>query len=79
MDFDLKIFRMDRLCISQNRIAKRLGATQQTISNHLPKMAVLPNLVNADLKRGFTVPQVAEMQEISLKMLKNKQVTIYQI
>ena len=23
-------------------------------------MAVLPNLVNADLKRGFTVPQVAE-------------------
>ena len=23
-------------------------------------MAVLPNLVNADLSRGFTVPQVAE-------------------
>jgi len=60
MDLDLKIFRMERLGISQDRIAKRLGATQQTISNHLPKMAVLPNLVNADLKRGFTVPHVAE-------------------
>ena len=23
-------------------------------------MAVLPNLVNADLKRGFPIPQVAE-------------------
>jgi hypothetical protein len=51
---------MDRLDISKDRIAKRLGAAQQTISNHLPKMAVLPNLVNADLSRGFTVPQVAE-------------------
>ena len=60
MELDLKILRMDRLGISQDRIAKRLGANQQTISNHLPKMAVLPNFVNADLKRGFTVPQVAE-------------------
>ena len=51
MDLDLKIFYMDRLCISQDRISKRFEATQQTISNHLPKMAVLPKLVNADLKR----------------------------
>jgi len=28
--------------------------------NHLPKMAVLPNPVNTELKQGFTVPQVAE-------------------
>ena len=58
MDLDLKIFRMNRLGISQDRIAKRLGAAKQTISSHLPKMAVLPNLVNADLKRGFTVPKI---------------------
>ncbi len=45
---------------SQERIAKRLGAPQQTISGHLPKMATLPNPVNADLSRGFTVSQVAE-------------------
>ena len=43
-----------------HRIAKRLGAPQQTISGHLPKMATLPNPVNADLSRGFTVSQVAE-------------------
>ncbi len=27
---------------------------------HLPKMATLPNLVNGDLSKGFTVPRVAE-------------------
>jgi len=37
-----------------------LGVPQQTVSNHLPKMAVLPNPVNTELKQGFTVPQVAE-------------------
>jgi hypothetical protein len=29
-------------------------------SDHLAKMAILPNPLNAELKRGFTVPQVAE-------------------
>ena len=60
LGMDLKIFRMNRLGIPQDRIAKRLGAPQQTISGHLPKMATLPNPVNADLARGFTVSQVAE-------------------
>ncbi|MEA3415643.1 MAG: DNA methyltransferase [Thermodesulfobacteriota bacterium] len=60
LDIDLKIFRMNRLGIPQDRIAKRLGAPQQTISGHLPKMATLPNPVNADLARGFTVSQLAE-------------------
>ena len=60
LDIDLKLFRMNRLGIPQDRIAKRLGAPQQTISGHLPKMATLPNPVNADLSRGFTVSQVAE-------------------
>ena len=44
---------MRRLGIPQERIALCLGAAQQPISDHLPKMAVLPNPVNADLKRGF--------------------------
>jgi ParB-like chromosome segregation protein Spo0J len=60
MDLDLKIFRMQRLGIPQDRIAKRLNLSQQTISDHLPKMAALPNPVNADLSRGYTVAQVAE-------------------
>ena len=60
LGIDLKIFRMNRLGIPQDRIAKRLGAPQQTISGHLPKMATLPNPVNSDLSRGFTVSQVAE-------------------
>jgi len=60
LGIDLKIFRMNCLGIPQDRIAKRLGAPQQTISGHLPKMATLPNPVNTDLSRGFTVSQVAE-------------------
>jgi len=60
LGIDLKIFRMNRLGIPQDRIAKRLGAKQVLIHNHLLKMATLPNSINGDLSRGFTVPQVAE-------------------
>jgi len=60
LDLELKIFRMNRLGIPQDRIAKRLGVKQVLIHNHLLKMAELPNSINADLSRGFTVPQVAE-------------------
>jgi len=60
LEIDLKIFRMNCLGIPQDRIAKRLGANQASIHNHLLKMATLPNLINSDLERGFTVSQVAE-------------------
>ena len=56
---DLKIFRMNRLGIPQERIAKRLFSPQQTISGHLPKLPVLANPVNTDLERGCTIAQVA--------------------
>jgi len=59
-DSNLKIFRMNRLGIPQERLAKRIGVDQKTIHNHLGKMAALPNLLNSDLARGFTVAQVAE-------------------
>jgi len=57
---DTKIFRMHRLGIPQERFAKRLGLNQASIHNHLLKMATLPNLINSDLYRGFTVAEVAE-------------------
>ena len=60
MELDLKIFRMHRFGIPQERIVKGLGTPKQTISRHLPKMPELAKWVNSDLKRGFTVPQVAE-------------------
>jgi hypothetical protein len=60
MDLNLKLFRMNRLGIPQERIAKRLGAAQASIHYHLSKMAALPFLINSDLERGFTVAQVAE-------------------
>jgi hypothetical protein len=60
MDLDIKIFCMHRLGIPQDRIAKRLGLDQKTIHNHLGKMPVLANSLNADLSRGFTVAQVAQ-------------------
>jgi len=51
---------LNRLGISQERIAMRFDALQRTISNHLAKMPELANLLNTDLSRGFTVAQVAE-------------------
>jgi ParB-like chromosome segregation protein Spo0J len=60
MGRDIKIFRMNRLDMPQDRMAKRLGLDQKTIYYHLGKMATLPNSLNADLSRGFTVAQVAQ-------------------
>lgn len=60
MELDLKIFRMNRLGIPQERIAERLGVPRTTLETHLTKMPELANSSNADLSRGFTVPQVAE-------------------
>jgi hypothetical protein len=60
MDLDLKIFRTARLGIPEERIAKRFGFWRQTLSDHSPKMAALPNPVNSDLRKGFTVSRVAE-------------------
>ena len=63
---DIKIFRMHRLGIPQDRIAKKMGVNQASIHNYLLKMATLPNLINADLRvtfrlsQGFTVAQVAQ-------------------
>ena len=59
-ELDLKIFHMNRLFIPQERIAMRLNQTRDVIRDHLGKMAELPNSPNADLKKGFTVPRVAE-------------------
>ncbi len=59
-DLDLKIFRMKLLMIPQERIAKRLAESRETIRDHLADSAMWPNPPNTDLKKGFTVPQVAE-------------------
>ncbi len=58
--FDLKIFRMDHLGIPQERISSSLCLPQKTVCNHLAKKAVLPKWLNSDLKRGFSIPQLAE-------------------
>jgi hypothetical protein len=49
-------------------IAKQMGINQASIHNHLLKMATLPNLINADLVRGFTVAQVARKHGWGLSM-----------
>ena len=58
MDIDIKIFRMNRLGIPQDRIARRLSIPQRTLSDHLAKMATLPNPLNSDLSRGFSASQL---------------------
>jgi len=60
MGMDIKIFRMNRLGIPQDRMAKRLGLVRTSINYHLTKMLTLANLTNADLSRGFPVAQVAQ-------------------
>ncbi|MBN1905911.1 MAG: transcriptional regulator, partial [Deltaproteobacteria bacterium] len=57
---ELKLFRMLRLGIPQDRIASRFGFLQQSISKQLQLLARLPKVVNDDLKKGFTVSQTAE-------------------
>jgi len=60
VDLDLKIFRMKLLMVPQERIAKRFPESRETIRDHLADSAMWPNPPNTDLKKGFTVPQVAE-------------------
>jgi hypothetical protein len=60
MALDIKIFRMHRLGIPQDRISERLGLARTSFQYHLPKMPVLANSANGDLSRGFTVAQVAQ-------------------
>jgi len=55
----LKIFRMNRLGIPQDRIANRLGIARTTLETHLTKMPKLAYPSKADLSRGYTVSQVA--------------------
>ena len=60
MEIDLKIFRMNRLGIPQDRIAKRLSIPVRTLSDYSAKMPSLAFPPNTDLSKGFTVAQVAE-------------------
>jgi len=60
MELELTIFRMNRLGIPQDRIAKRLGIPRTTVERHLTRMPSLAFASNTDLSRGFTVSLVAE-------------------
>ena len=64
-----KIWLMNWLGIAQERIARRLGVTRESISKHLVKMPTLAFLPNTDLSSGLTIPQVAERHGLSESML----------
>jgi hypothetical protein len=63
LDLDLKIFRLNQLGVPQDRMSKRLGIPQKTLSNHLAKMPGLAKWLNSDLSKGFTIPQVAQKHD----------------
>jgi len=46
--------------IIQQKSFSKIREVSLYFHNHLLKMATLPNLINTDLSRGFTVSQVAE-------------------
>ena len=66
---DLKIWRMNRLGIPQERIAMRLGETRNILRNHLVKMPIMAKSPNSDLSSGLTIPQVAVKHGWSEPML----------
>ena len=51
---------MNSLGIPQERIVRRLGLDQKSIHNHLGELPKLAFLLNGELKKGFSVNQVAE-------------------
>jgi len=57
---DLKSFCINCLAVPQARIVASLGESRGKIFDHLPDLAALPNSVNSDLAKGFTVPQADE-------------------
>ncbi|MGD9160344.1 MAG: DNA methyltransferase [Desulfobacteraceae bacterium] len=59
-DFEINLFRLVRLGIPQERIAERLAIPRISVRNYLAKKEIFPNEPNVDLKKGFTVAQVAE-------------------
>ncbi len=59
-ELDLKIYRLSRLGIPQDRIAKRLGLPRTTLESYLTKLPKLAISSKADLSRGFTVSQVTQ-------------------
>ena len=60
---NLKLYRMNRLGIPQERIAVRLDQTRDTIRTYLGKMPSMAKSPNNDLEKGFTVAQVAEKHD----------------
>ncbi len=57
---NLKLYRMNCLGIPQDRMACRLAIARETVRDHLADMPKLAFPPNSDLKKGFTVAQVAE-------------------
>ncbi len=61
MKLELVLYRMKKLGIPHEKISERLGIPLKTIYNRISaKMPMWANLSISDLKKGFTVSQVAE-------------------
>ncbi|MBN1276983.1 MAG: ParB N-terminal domain-containing protein, partial [Deltaproteobacteria bacterium] len=64
MKLDLMLFKMKRLGVPQEKISERLGVHLKTIYNHISaKMPAIAKLPVSDLKKGFTISQVAEKHD----------------
>jgi hypothetical protein len=59
-ELNLRLYRMKKLGIPQERISERLGIQQRSVSNYLAKMPESAFLLNSELEKGFTVAQIAE-------------------
>jgi hypothetical protein len=59
----LNVFHLNLLGILWERIAQRLQESRETIRRYLVDLVTWPNQPNADLKKGFSVAQVADRQQ----------------
>ncbi|KPA14411.1 ParB-like nuclease domain protein [Candidatus Magnetomorum sp. HK-1] len=66
---DIKIFKMTKLGIPQDRVAFILDIPQRTLSNRIEKLTEMIKPIKSDLAKGFSVSQIAKKYDCSESMI----------
>jgi len=63
-EMDIKMHHMVQLGIPQQRVSYILDIPQRTLSNRIEKLSEMINPIKADLAKGFSVSQIAEIFKV---------------